>query len=557
MEIDIYDLLYKNQVLLIFVLIGLGYLLGRVKLFGYEIGSITGVLLVSLFFGAYEFPIAPYASTFGFSIFIFCVGIQAGPSFFRVFAEDGSRYLVLSLIVAVSGATSALLIVSMFDMDFGFGAGILAGALTSTPTLVGAQDAVNSGIAALPNGISKENAIQNISVAYSLTYLFGMGGLMIFIHLIPKLFKVDLAKEARKISSKLKSTNFDYNEDNLPIIRVYQITSDKLAGQTIENLQDSAKQDFKILAIKRKKDLIEAERNTVLEKGDVVSVIAAISQHSAVDSASLGEEVFDKELLNYHIKSEEVIVTDPSAVGKNLGDLELASHFGCYVRQVIRSGVTLPADPKMVLSKGDRLNVMGETDLIKKLGEKIGRIESHIEETDLLTFAAGITAGLLLGSIVFKFGNINIGLGSAGGLLFAGILIGFIRSVHPTFGVFPSAARNILMEFGIALFMASIGLNAGAGVLDALASSGYILIICGVVTMCIPVLIAYLFGTYVLKFNQALLLGAITGAMTSSSSLNIVTTAAKSHVPALAYAGTYTFANVFLTFAGTLLISLQ
>ena len=192
----------------------------------------------------------------------------------------------------------------------------------------------------------------------------------------------------------------------------------------------------------------------------------------------------------------------------------------------------------------------------RKLAEKVGHIEEEVEEIDLISFSFGIVFGILLGMVMLKFGNISIGLGSAGGLLIMGILIGFFSSIRPTFGRVPAAARYILMEMGLMLFMTSVGLKAGAGIWEALMEHGLVIIGCGVLVTLLPALIGYAFGHYILKLNPVLLLGSLTGAMTSTPSLNVVTSAAKSSIPALGYAGTYTFANVFLTFAGTIIMML-
>jgi putative transport protein len=141
-------------------------------------------------------------------------------------------------------------------------------------------------------------------------------------------------------------------------------------------------------------------------------------------------------------------------------------------------------------------------------------------------------------------------------LLLVGILLGFLRSIHPTFGGLPAAARNVMMELGLMLFMAAVGIQAGENIGDALTSVGPKLMFCGILITLVPVLIGFFFGRRVLKLNPALLLGSLTGAMTSTPALDIVTDAAKSNAPALGYAGTYTFANVLLTFAGTLIMTL-
>ena len=172
----------------------------------------------------------------------------------------------------------------------------------------------------------------------------------------------------------------------------------------------------------------------------------------------------------------------------------------------------------------------------------------------MLTFAFGITFGVLLGLLSIAVGGVSIGLGSAGGLLASGLLVGFLRSIRPTFGRMPAAARWFLMEFGLLLFMAGVGLRAGQDIVETFLSAGPTLIAAGVVVTTVPVLLGYFFGHKILKIEPVLLFGAVTGAMTSGASLSIVTEAAKSDAPALGYTGTYAFANVLLTVAGSIIL---
>ncbi|MBK6896731.1 MAG: hypothetical protein IPH06_09085 [Alphaproteobacteria bacterium] len=554
MEINVFELLQKDQVLTIFTVISLGYLLGKTSFFGIRLGNISGVLIMGLLFGSWGFAGNAQIATFGFTLFIFCVGLQAGPSFFASFASDGSRYMLLSLIVAVTAVAISLLFALIFALPQGSAAGMLAGALTSTPTLVGAQDAVLTHAATLPEGVSAQEIIKNLSVAYSLTYLFGIAGLLIFIKYVPQIFHIDLATEARKIAPA-RSTTKTINENNLPMVRTYKIEpGSKLIGRTIHQIQESNRQYFTVLGIRRAGKIIEVERDTtMIEQGDIVSVIASVAQHSIAKEKNI-PEVFDKELLNFRIRTKEITITASEIVGKTLDELMLPARHGCYIIGLLRSGVDLPVDNGIILQKGDKLEVIGEENLILEVSQKLGSIESDVEKTDLLTLCIGVALGLLLGTMVLKFGEVSVSLGSAGGLLIVGILISFIRSLYPMFGAFPRAARNIMMDFGIVLFMSSIGLNGGSKVLEALTTVGPLLMLCGAAVTVIPVVVAFLIGRYLMKMNAALLMGSITGAMTSTASLNVVMDMAKSQVPALGYAGSYTAANVILTFFGALLV---
>jgi putative transport protein len=208
------------------------------------------------------------------------------------------------------------------------------------------------------------------------------------------------------------------------------------------------------------------------------------------------------------------------------------------------------------LKKGDVLTVVGPAASIDLLGKAVGHVERDVASTDMVTFSFGIAAGVLLGMLAVNIGGLSIGLGSAGGLLAAGLIIGFLRSVRPTFGRLPDAARWIFMEFGLLLFMTGIGLRAGADIVETFFQAGPKLIIAGVLVTFIPVVVGYIFGRKVLKINPVLLLGAITGAMTSGASLSVIINEADSEIPALGYTGTYAFANVLLTVAGSVILFL-
>jgi putative transport protein len=559
MTIDLMSLLGQNGMLLLFTVIGVGYLLGNVKIAGIEGGPVVGVLLMGLLFGHLGFTAPEGASTFGFALFIFSVGIQAGPTFFSAFLADGPRYVALALIVAGVALALALGLSTLIGLDVGFGAGMLAGALTSTPTLAGAQDAITSGLATVPEGLTQDTVLQNISVGYAITYLFGTLGMILAVRYLPKLIGIDLPEEAKRLAKERglirKRASGFADASSFPIIRAYRVTS-AAVGMTMEEVRTRSKSvGAKLLKLRRGKKVMDITPELVFEEGDIFSGIASIKLNQAMREDGF-EEVLDPELLSMQVTSEEIILTDSKSVGKTLDELDLPDHYGCYATGLTRASIELPLDTPLSLQKGDRLQLIGEAGNLKQLASDLGYIEKDLEKTDLTTFAFGLIAGTMLGLVTVALGNISIGLGTAGGLLIVGIIIGWLGSVMPTFGRVPGPARYVLMELGLMLFMAAVGLNAGGGIVEALFSSGPVIILSGAVITLTPALIGYVAGRYLLKLNPALLLGALTGAMTSTPALNVVTEAAKSSVPALGYAGTYTFANVLLTFAGALMMVL-
>ncbi|OUF41912.1 aspartate-alanine antiporter-like transporter, partial [Pluralibacter gergoviae] len=187
------------------------------------------------------------------------------------------------------------------------------------------------------------------------------------------------------------------------------------------------------------------------------------------------------------------------------------------------------------------------------IADRIGFISIHSQVTDLLAFCAFFIVGLMIGMITFQFSSFSFAIGNAAGLLFAGIMLGFLRANHPTFGYIPQGALNMVKEFGLMVFMAGVGLSAGSGIGSVGAIGGQMLI-SGLIVSLVPVVICFLFGAYVLRMNRAMLFGAMMGARTCAPAMEIISDAARSNIPALGYAGTYAIANVLLTLAGTLIV---
>jgi putative transport protein len=216
--------------------------------------------------------------------------------------------------------------------------------------------------------------------------------------------------------------------------------------------------------------------------------------------------------------------------------------------------VELPRSPDLVFKRGDVITFSGPEEEVDIIAEAVGDVERDVVETDLFTFGLGIVVGLIIGSFAVTIGGVSLTLGAAGGLLISGLTVGFLRSIRPTFGRVPSSALWLLMELGLLMFMAGVGINAGSGIIATLQDAGVQLILAGIVVTVIPVLVTYAFGRLVLQMNPALLLGGITGGMTSGACLNVVTEASRSTIPALGYTGAYAFANVILTLAGSLIL---
>ncbi|MGY0218289.1 aspartate-alanine antiporter-like transporter [Endozoicomonadaceae bacterium StTr2] len=555
MEIDLMVLLHKSAPLLVFVVLLLGYILGKLRFGSFELGSTSGVLLIGLLFGHFGLTMPVGLADVGFILFIFCVGLQAGPRFFSVFLEDGSKYILLAGFVAGSALIMTKILAHYQGIDDALAAGMLAGIMTSTPTLVGAQDAIKQ--LAPQNG---QSMVEMLSVGYAMTYIMGTVLLIIALRYFPKLFGVNLKQESDRLAIErgLTQDNETDLKGDLPIVRVFRVEGklvEQFDGKTLRQIDLHARTGCLVDKIRRNGSIFEPDGDTPLLEGDSITLVGKPRDFRKFPY-ELGKEILDTELLDYQVEYRKFVLTNQQLTGKTLGDLAIDEYHHCFVHRVKRSQIEMPINSGLKLSKGDELLISGERARLERLGEQLGYEEKHSHTTDLITFTLGIVFGLLIGQIIIKVGNIDVTLGNAGGLLFSGIMIGHFRANHPTFGQVPPAAIYVLSELGLMFFMANIGLKAGGGIVEAMMAAGGQIIMNGMLIELSLILLAYCFGRFLLGLNKALLLGAITGAMTSTPALNIITEEADSNIPSLGYAGTYTFANVFLTLVGTIMIVL-
>jgi len=557
MDIDLAALLQASDVMLLFAALGMGLLIGKIRLGGFQLGNTPGVLLAAIALGAWGFDLDAQTESLGFMLFIFCVGIEAGPNFFSNFLQDGARYISIAAIMVVTAVAVTNAVARLLDLDPGLAAGMLAGALTSTPTLVGAQDAVAQQM----SQISEEQRslmISQISVGYAMTYLVGLLGLLLILRYLPVVMRFDPREQAQKLARARGMDSERRRNVRTPILRAYEIgttSASPVAGQTLREIGIYQRAGLIIERIKRDTELLEPDPDLVLREGDKVALVGYPSSHgkSEIDRSA---EVYDPDLLEFRMDAVHVVVANPDMIGTPLSELELENRYGCLIDGVTRAQVELPVDRSLRLDRGDVLEVSGERNRLRKFATKIGSIEHESDISDLMTFSFFFVGGLVLGQFSLLLGELKVTLGNAGGLLLAGILMGFFRARNPMFGYIPQGAINVLKDLGLNIFMVSVGLAAGADILQALMDSGLTVLLGGACIMLVPLTVGYGYGSLVLKMNPILLLGALTGAMTSTPALKTLNEMSDSAVPALGYAGTYTFANVFLTLGGASIIML-
>ncbi|MGF1700721.1 aspartate:alanine antiporter [Photobacterium makurazakiensis] len=560
MNIDVAALLHQNDILLLFVVLTVGLTAGKIRIANLQIGNSIGVLITALLFGNAGFTFDAEALNIGFMLFIFCVGIEAGPNFFGIFFRDGKHYLMLALVVILSAITITVFMSRYLGLELGLATGLMAGSLTATPVLVGAKDALNSGLAGIDDANLIQQMVDSLSVGYAMSYLIGLVSVIVLAKLMPKLQKQNLAESSQQIARERGIGESAQRKVYLPIIRAYRAGPELINwidGRNLRELGIYRQTGCYIERVRRNGILANPDGDAILQEGDEIALVGYPDSHARLDpSFRNGKEVFDRDLLDLRVVEEEIVVKNDSIAGKRLSELNL-SEYGCFLNRVVRAQIEMPMDHNILLSKGDILQVSGEKSRVLGLAERIGFISVHSQIADLLAFCCFFIIGLLVGTITMTFGHIAFGLGSSAGLLIAGITLGFLRANHPTFGYVPQGALNMTKDLGLMVFMVGIGLSAGSNLFESLEQAGLTVFAVSLMVSVIPVVLAYLFGAYILKMNRALLFGAIIGARTCAPAMDMINEHARSTIPALGYAGTYAIANVLLTIAGTLFIILS
>jgi putative transport protein len=512
---------------------------------------VAGVLFTGLFLGHFDFRMSAGVQSVGFALFIFSVGYQAGPRFFDVLKQDGLKYFLLAVVIAATGFTVAVIASKLLSLEPGTSAGLLSGGLTSSPTLAAAQDALRTGQVTPPEGITADEMIGNVATGYAITYIFGLAGLIAVIKLFPQMLGINLAKEAKALEAEDESgaasqvTNVS--------ARIYRVTNEEITKIPLKQLDEQYWDQTSIVKVSRDGQIIELLPEEFLKIGDELRILAPV-EYFTETIAKFGEEITPEISTELSSKTAQIVVINKKAVGKSLQELDIARKYGVLLSSIKNMSLAVPPTADYKLRKGDILTVVGFQENVDLLGEELGHVEREIAETDMVTFAFGIVFGVIVGLLAINVGQLSIGLGSAGGLLASGLVIGYLRSIKPTFGRLPEAARWILMDFGLLLFMAGVGLRAGGDILETFAAAGPLLVLAGVTVTLTPIFVGYLFGRKVLKINPVLLFGGITGSMTSGAALSVVTKAANSPMPSLGYTGAYAFANVLLTIAGSIIL---
>jgi len=556
---DIVGICRNNPQIVIFLAIALGYSIGKIKIFGFNLGSTAGVLLTALVLGQMNIVVHPLLKTVAFALFIFTIGYKVGPQFFGALKKDGLKYLWLSLFVGIVGLTLAILLGKFFGFGKGMTAGLLGGALTQSAVIGTAEGAIRHLSISVAQKINFES---NVAIAYAITYIFGTAGLVVFYKIVPKIMKINLKDEARKLEESMsgsaaseESSEFFSWHKQLNL-RAYRVSNNNVAGKSLNEVEKLFPGKVAIDKVKRGNQIINPEPDIALRSGDIVAIVGNRGELLSASSI-IGPEVEDKDITDLIGEILDVYVFKKDAVGKTLGEISKEHGHGCFLRRITRQGHELPLTRDTAVHKCDVLRVAGAKKDVENLVKYIGYPERPTVTTNLVMVGIGCVLGTLFGLLAVRVAGIPITLGVGGGVLISGLVFGWLRTVHPTFGQIPSSAQWIFTDLGLNLFVACVGLIAGPKAIHALQTTGGSLFIAGVILTLVPHIAGIVFGKLVLKLNPVLLFGALTGSGTVTAALNTLKEEAQSAAPALGYTVCYAFGNVILTIWGVVIVSIM
>ncbi|HEV7551254.1 MAG TPA: aspartate-alanine antiporter [Candidatus Angelobacter sp.] len=565
----------------IFLTLAIGYYFGKFTFRGIGLGSVTATLLAGVLIGQLGITISPPLKALVFLMFLFAVGYGVGPQFIRGIAKDGVPQALFAVVQCVLCLLGVVVIVKLAGYDLGYAAGLYSGSQTISAAMGLSTDAINR------LGLSAEEAkkmLDSMPVAYAVSYMFGTMGSAIIIALVgPALLRINLRSACRDYEERfggggqkeLGGANSAWHRWELRAFRVP-------AGSRVDGLRAIEaealipNQRLFIQRLRRNGAIEEANADTILQEGDIVAVAGArevllgvINERAKLMAVSGGRpmpvsaepmmEADDPELLSVPVEGIDVYVTSKEVDGKTLAELAvLPAARGVFIRKITRGAVatSIPILPNTKIFRGDIVTLVGRTQDTATATKLLGVPDRATDVADVAFIGAGISVGALIGALVWKVAGVPITLSTAGGALISGLICGWLRSVHPTFGRIPTSTVWFMNSVGLNIFIAIVGISAGPGFVNGLKTQGIGLFLWGALATTVPLVLGMFIGKYLFRFHDALLLGIVSGARTTTASLGLVCDRAESQIPALGYTVTYAVGNTFLTIWGMVLIML-
>lgn len=552
--------------LAVFLTIGIGFWIGKLKYKSFSLGTVTSVLLVGVVVGQMDIPISgPLKSVF-FLMFLFAIGYSVGPQFFRSLRGSGLKQVAFAVVLCVVCLLVTLGIAKIFGYSPGEAAGLLSGAQTISAVIGVGGDTIATLNA---SAADKKMWTDMIPVCYAVTYIFGtIGSAYILGNIGPRLLggldkvKQQTAQLALQLNQSSIASDPSYIDSNRQVVfRAYRAESSYFdTSRTVAEIEDYIKKMNRRVFVERLRidgKVVEPDFTAKVKKGDEI-VLSGRREYVIEDESWIGTEVADNELLSFPIEQVRVMLTKKTVNGITVEQLRMKPFMtGIIIKSITRGGIEIPVLAQTELCAGDIITINGLAREVNVAAPQMGYVDRPTNQTDLVFVGLGIVIGGIVGALTLHLGGVPISLSTSGGALIAGLVFGWLRSKRPTFGGIPQPALWILNNLGLNMFIAVVGITAGPTFIQGIEKVGFMLFVAGVLATSIPLFVGLWMGAKIFKFHPAINLGCCAGGRTTTAALGAIQDSLQSSIPAMGYTVTYAVGNTLLILWGVAIVLLM
>ncbi|MDE7153783.1 MAG: aspartate-alanine antiporter [Muribaculaceae bacterium] len=562
------ETLRQYPALAIFLTIGIGFYIGKLKFKSFSLGTVTSVLLVGVLIGQLDIDIpGPVKSVF-FLLFLFSIGYSVGPQFFNSLRGSGLKQVIFAVIVCVLVLVCTYVTALLFHYGPGEAAGLFSGAQTISAVIGVSSDTIQTLGA---SAADKKQWIDIIPVCYAVTYIFGTIGSAYLLGVIGpwmlggmKKVKQQTAELAAQMNqSSLTDDPAFINASRPMVFRAYKVDNKDFAdGKTVAEIEKMMADSGRRIFVERIRladgTIADPAPDTVVKNGYTV-VLSGRREFIIKDESWIGSEVDDPQLLSFPVEKVDVLLTGKHVKRGTTVDMLRSQKFmyGVVITRIRRGDVELPVYAQTKLQPGDTLTLNGLAKEIDTAAPMLGHVDKATNVTDMIFVGLGIFIGGLIGAITIHLGGIPISLSTSGGALIAGLVFGWLRTKNPGYGHIPQASVWLMNNLGLNMFIAVIGITSGPSFISGLKEVGPGLFLAGIIATTVPLVLAIIIGAKLFKFHPAINLGCVAGSRTTTAALGAIEESLDSPLPAMGYTVTYAVGNTLLILCGVVIVLLM
>ncbi len=560
------EILRDYPVIAVFLTVGLGFYLGRLKFKGFSLGAVTAGLLVGIVIGQlFHVQVSNEVKNIFFMLFLFSIGYSVGPDFFRSLKGSGLRQALFAVIMGMSCFAAVVGAGKIMGYTSGEIVGMFSGSQTCSALLGVGSEAIENGAG---TAAEKQAQLNLIPVCYAVTYVFGTLGTVVILSLLgPKLLGgvEKIRREAARLQSEYSQTPWRddpaYRSAQSKVAyRTFKVTDPEFEGgvtvRRAEALLRSRGVRVFIDRIHRAADdsIVPATADCLLQTGDTI-VVSGRLENIVLAPNFIGPEVADAKLINFPVKQAPVLLRNREVDGGTLRSLlERKYMHGVMIKEIERGGRSIDLDDEEALKRGDLITLVGPRQALNRAAKKLGHLDRPTTHTDIMFLCLSLFVGGIFGTLTVRFGHVPVSFGTSGGSLIAGLVFGWLRTRRPTYGKIPRSVIWFLNQLGLNMFIAVVGLNCGPQFIEGIRQVGWMLPVVAAVATTLPLLFGLWLGHKVFKFPAVFTLGCCAGTRTCTAALGAVQDTLDSTLPTIGYTVTYAVSNILLIVWGLLAV---